>query len=62
MLLEIHGGPQGMYGVGFDLMWQVFAAHGYVVLFTNPRGSTGYGDAFTGAIEQELSRASTTTI
>lgn len=52
LLLEIHGGPQGMYGVNFDMMWQVFAAQGYVVLFTNPRGSTGYGDAFVGAIER----------
>jgi dipeptidyl aminopeptidase/acylaminoacyl peptidase len=52
MLLEIHGGPQGMYGVGFDMMWQVFASNGYVVLFTNPRGSTGYGDTFVRAIEK----------
>ena len=52
MLLEIHGGPQGMYGVNFDMMWQVFAAQGYVVLFTNPRGSTGYGDTFVRAIEK----------
>ncbi len=41
MLLEIHGGPQSMYGVGFDMMWQVFAAQGYVVLFTNPRAARG---------------------
>jgi dipeptidyl aminopeptidase/acylaminoacyl peptidase len=52
MLLEIHGGPQGMYSVGFDMMWQVFAAQGFVVLYTNPRGSTGYGDAFVRAIEK----------
>ncbi|MFN0179222.1 MAG: prolyl oligopeptidase family serine peptidase [Gemmatimonadales bacterium] len=52
MLLEIHGGPQGMYSVGFDMMWQVFAANGYVVLYTNPRGSTGYGDTFVRAIEK----------
>ena len=52
MLLEIHGGPQGMYGVGFDMMWQTFAANGYVVLYLNPRGSTGYGDAFVRSIEK----------
>ncbi len=52
MLLEIHGGPQGMYGVGFDMMWQTFAASGYVVLYLNPRGSTGYGDAFVRTIEK----------
>ena len=52
LLLEIHGGPQGMYGVGFDMMWQTFAANGYVVLYLNPRGSTGYGDAFVRTIEK----------
>jgi dipeptidyl aminopeptidase/acylaminoacyl peptidase len=52
MLLEIHGGPHGMYSVGFDYMWQTWAANGYVVLYTNPRGSTGYGTAFGNAIDQ----------
>ncbi len=52
MLLEIHGGPQGMYSVGFDMMWQTFASAGYVVLYLNPRGSTGYGDAFVRTIEK----------
>jgi dipeptidyl aminopeptidase/acylaminoacyl peptidase len=52
MLLEIHGGPHGMYNVGFDYMWQTWAANGYVVLFTNPRGSTGYGTDFGNAIDQ----------
>jgi dipeptidyl aminopeptidase/acylaminoacyl peptidase len=44
--LRIHGGPHGMYGVGFNYGWQEHAANGYVVLYTNPRGSTGYGSAF----------------
>jgi dipeptidyl aminopeptidase/acylaminoacyl peptidase len=52
LLLEIHGGPHGMYNVGFDYMWQTWAANGYVVLYTNPRGSTGYGTAFGNAIDQ----------
>lgn len=52
MLLEIHGGPQGMYSVGFDMMWQAFASAGYVVLYLNPRGSTGYGDTFVRSIEK----------
>ncbi|MBI4419826.1 MAG: S9 family peptidase, partial [Gemmatimonadetes bacterium] len=43
LILEIHGGPHGMYNVGFNYMFQNFAANGYVVLYTNPRGSTGYG-------------------
>jgi len=52
LLLEIHGGPQGMYGVGFDPMWHTFAGAGYVVLYTNPRGSSGYGNAFMTAIDR----------
>jgi dipeptidyl aminopeptidase/acylaminoacyl peptidase len=52
MIMEIHGGPHGMYNVGFNFMFQTFAANGYVVLYTNPRGSTGYGSAFGNAIER----------
>jgi dipeptidyl aminopeptidase/acylaminoacyl peptidase len=52
LIMEIHGGPHGMYGVGFSYMFQNFAANGYVVLYTNPRGSTGYGTAFGNAIER----------
>ncbi|MEO8448691.1 MAG: prolyl oligopeptidase family serine peptidase, partial [Gemmatimonadota bacterium] len=52
LLLEIHGGPHGMYNVGFDYMWQTWAASDVVVLYTNPRGSTGYGTAFGNAIDQ----------
>jgi len=46
MQLHIHGGPHGMYGVGFNYAWQEHAANGYVILYTNPRGSTGYGSKF----------------
>lgn len=46
LILVIHGGPHGMYGVGFNHRWQNHAAEGYVVLYTNPRGSAGYGSAF----------------
>ena len=46
MQLHIHGGPHSMYGVGFNYGWQEMAANGYVVLYTNPRGSTGYGSEF----------------
>lgn len=42
-IIEIHGGPHGMYGAGFFHELHVLAARGYVVLYTNPRGSTGYG-------------------
>ena len=50
MIMEIHGGPHGMYNVGFSPMYQNFAANGFLVLYTNPRGSTGYGSPFGNAI------------
>jgi len=53
LILEIHGGPFAMYNVGFSYMFQNFAANGYVVLYVNPRGSTGYGDAFSNAIDHD---------
>lgn len=44
----IHGGPQGAWGEGWSYRWnaELFAANGYVVVMINPRGSTGYGQAF----------------
>ena len=53
LILSIHGGPHGMYGVGFNFRWQIHAAEGYVVLYTNPRGSAGYGSAFGNEIEND---------
>jgi dipeptidyl aminopeptidase/acylaminoacyl peptidase len=49
-LLWIHGGPVSQYANSFMPMWQVFAARGYVVVATNPRGSSGRGEAFASAI------------
>lgn len=46
LILYIHGGPHSMYGVGFNFEFQNHASEGYVVLYTNPRGSTGYGKSF----------------
>lgn len=46
MLLEIHGGPFANYGDRFSAEIQLYAARGYVVLYTNPRGSTSYGKEF----------------
>ena len=46
MILEIHGGPFANYGDRFDVEKQLMAANGYVVLYTNPRGSTSYGEEF----------------
>ena len=51
LMLEIHGGPQAMYNVGFSFARQDHAANGYVTLYTNPRGSTGYGEKFTNEIK-----------
>ena len=51
LILHIHGGPHGMYNVGFNFSFQHLAAGGYVVLYTNPRGSTGYGTDFGNAID-----------
>jgi dipeptidyl aminopeptidase/acylaminoacyl peptidase len=51
LILHIHGGPHGMYNVGFNYAFQNFAANGYLVLYTNPRGSTGYGTEFGNAID-----------
>lgn len=51
LILEIHGGPYSMYNVGFNYMFQNFAANDFVVLYVNPRGSTGYGTAFSGGID-----------
>ena len=49
-ILEIHGGPFAAYGPQFSSEVQLYAAAGYVVLYTNPRGSTSYGDAFANEI------------
>lgn len=49
--LEIHGGPHTQYGVGFFHELQVLAAAGYVVVYSNPRGSKGYGEKHCGAIK-----------
>ena len=51
--LEIHGGPNGDYGPYFSITHQLYAAAGYVVLWSNPRGSTGYGERFANGITPE---------
>jgi dipeptidyl aminopeptidase/acylaminoacyl peptidase len=53
LILEIHGGPQAAYGPSFSTDHQLYAADGYIVLYTNPRGSTSYGQAFTDLIEKD---------
>jgi dipeptidyl aminopeptidase/acylaminoacyl peptidase len=46
LILCIHGGPHGAYGNHFDFEFQFLTSSGYAVLYTNPRGSTGYGEKF----------------
>ncbi len=50
-IVEVHGGPQAQYGYSFFHEMQLLAAQGYVVLYSNPRGSLGYGRAFAEAIK-----------
>jgi dipeptidyl aminopeptidase/acylaminoacyl peptidase len=49
-LLRIHGGPTSQFEAAFNFEAQLFAANGYAVVTVNPRGSTGYGQAFSQAI------------
>jgi dipeptidyl aminopeptidase/acylaminoacyl peptidase len=51
MILQIHGGPHAAYGNVYTHEFQWMAAKGYVVLFTNPRGSTSYGQEFGNLIQ-----------
>ncbi|MBB4859905.1 dipeptidyl aminopeptidase/acylaminoacyl peptidase [Novosphingobium chloroacetimidivorans] len=52
LILEIHGGPNSAYGPAFSTDNQLYAAHGYAVLYTNPRGSTSYGEEFANLIDR----------
>ena len=54
LILNVHGGPQQMWGDSFRGDWQVYPGAGYVVAFANPRGSTGYGQDFTSAISGDM--------
>jgi dipeptidyl aminopeptidase/acylaminoacyl peptidase len=53
MILSIHGGPAGQYGVDWYHEFHVYSAKGWAVFFTNPRGSTGYGHKFARGIAGE---------
>ena len=46
LIIRMHGGPVSQYGLYFNYDWQLFAANGYVVMVTNPRGSSGRGIDF----------------
>lgn len=53
LILEIHGGPYASYGPVFSTDDQLYAAAGYLVLYTNPRGSTSYGEEFANLIQHD---------
>jgi dipeptidyl aminopeptidase/acylaminoacyl peptidase len=53
LVLEIHGGPFAAYGPSFAAELQLYAAAGNIVLYTNPRGSTSYGEAFGNLIHHD---------
>jgi len=50
LIVNIHGGPHGQNGPGFNFKNQVYAAHGWATLNVNYRGSTGYGQKFADAV------------
>ena len=50
LIIRIHGGPVSQYGRYFDFDWQLFASNNYVVIVTNPRGSSGRGFEFQKSI------------
>ncbi len=53
LILEIHGGPGANYGLAFSTDDQLYAAAGYVVVYSNPRGSTSYGEEFGNLIHHD---------
>jgi dipeptidyl aminopeptidase/acylaminoacyl peptidase len=64
LAVEVHGGPHIMWTTS-DTMWhefQTLAARGYVVFWSNPRGSAGYGDAFRSAIERAWGEVTTSDV
>jgi acylaminoacyl-peptidase len=54
MILQIHGGPFLSYGPYFAFDYQFYASNGYIVLYMNPRGSTGYGEKFSQEIHHQF--------
>jgi len=64
LLVEVHGGPHAMWSTA-GTMWhefQTLAARGYVVVWSNPRGSTGYGEEYMQAIERDWGEVTLTDV
>jgi dipeptidyl aminopeptidase/acylaminoacyl peptidase len=57
VLLSIHGGPFSQYGTGFFDEFQVYAGAGYAVIFSNPRGGSGYSEEWGRAIRGPIGGA-----
>ncbi len=57
MIVDVHGGPTGAFADRYDPLVLFLAGHGWAVLRTNPRGSTGYGAAFAAANKNDLGGA-----
>ena len=53
MMVRIHGGPQQMFGYAYRNEFSIFSSAGYFVFFCNPRGSTGYGQAFADGVRAD---------
>ncbi len=53
VVINVHGGPQMQWMDSFRADWQVYPGAGYIVVFPNPHGSTGYGQDFTAAISKD---------
>jgi dipeptidyl aminopeptidase/acylaminoacyl peptidase len=58
-VLEMHGGPRGVYGDGIYQEFQLLAAEGYAVIYTNPRGSAGYEEPYTQAVMRHYGEVDT---
>ena len=54
LVVEVHGGPTGVFSDRFDPFAQFLVGEGWAVLRPNPRGSTGYGTAFAAANKNDL--------
>ncbi len=50
VILDIHGGPNGFYGYDFSVIHQSMASAGYIVVYSNPRGSGSYGHDFSSRV------------
>ncbi len=53
VVLDIHGGPHGYYGYRLNATQQCLATHGYLVVASNPRGSSSYGRAFAATVVED---------